>query len=162
MSLCGTPLLRLLPLLACVWGPRKRMWGCRIPGEDLVPPWQGARPWPLPAPLGRLCASSYRGEWDGVCFGGAFLPPTVYLGCAGCEAGANSRAGVGSLLPGQPRFILGRSHLAAVSAPHALWSLLGGFGRAAERAFYPGILLLPCVFIHCPQLEAPALALSIK
>lgn len=130
-----------------------------------TPPWQGARPWPLPAPLGRVCVSSCRGEWDGVRFRGAFLPITVWSGLCWdvrWSAGVNARACVGSLILGHPRSFWGEHTSQQFGSPALLWSLHGGFGRAAERAFYPGILLLPCIFIHCPKLEAPALALSIK
>lgn len=99
----------------------------------------------------------------GSAFGG--LPITVWSGMCWdvrWSAGVNARACVGSLILGHPRSFWGEHTSQQFGSPALLWSVHGGFGRAAERAFYPGILLLPCIFIHCPKLEAPALALSIK
>lgn len=85
-----------------------------------TPPWQGARPWPLPAPLGRVCVSSCRGEWDGVRFRGASHHGVVW-DVLGCEVVSGSeRQGLRGLShSGAPPFVLGRAHLSAVWEPRA-------------------------------------------
>lgn len=167
MRVCGTPLLRLLPLFICVCGPRKGMWVCPIPDGNCG----GGGDAPLAGGSSLASALSSGqglgplGSSDRIRFGRLGFPPRCGLGCAGGEvrsAGVNSGAGVDCLLLGHPGSFWGHRTSQQFRSPALLWSLHGGFGRAAQRAFYPGISLLPCVFIHCPQLEAPVLALSIK
>lgn len=105
-----------------------------------TPSWQGARPWPLPAPPDRVCVSPCRGEWDGVRFGGSFSSRhgVVWdvLGVRG-SAGVNSRACLGSLLLGHLRSFWGDRSSQQFRSPALLWSLHGGFGRAAELSLLP-------------------------
>lgn len=86
-----------------------------------TPPWLGAPPWALPAPLGRVCVPSCRGERDRIRFVGGFSSHHgVVWDVLGVRwsVGMNSRACKGSAFLGCSMDFGALTPLRSSRAPH--------------------------------------------
>lgn len=124
----------------------------------------GMPPWPLVPPWAGSVSPGVGVSGTGSALGGFASHHCVVWDVLGlsCSAGVNPELAWTLSFQGSPVHFGAITPLSSFGAPRCFGSCTEALVEPPNGTFYPGILLLPCVFIHCPQLEAPVLALSIK